>query len=81
MATWYRRTYGRGRRRLLAVCRVTVPANYAATLMGLRHRIDLSQQQLVATVGAATKAVVYQWETGLNRSSADGRAVFVDKLF
>ncbi len=36
MATWYRRTYGRGRRRLLAVCRVTVPANYAATLVGLR---------------------------------------------
>ena len=32
----YRRTYGRGRRRLLAVCRVTVPANYAATLVGLR---------------------------------------------
>ena len=28
MATWYRRTYGRGRRRLVAVCRVTVPANY-----------------------------------------------------
>ena len=36
MATWYRRTYGRGRRRLVAVCRVTVPANYAATLVGLR---------------------------------------------
>ena len=30
MATWYRRTYGRGRRRLVALCRVTVPSNYAA---------------------------------------------------
>ena len=34
MATWYRRTYGRGRRRLVAVCRVTVPANYAADARG-----------------------------------------------
>src|SRR5712692_7629259 len=38
MATWYRRTYGRGRRHLVAVCRVTVPASYAAILVGLRHR-------------------------------------------
>jgi transcriptional regulator with XRE-family HTH domain len=35
MATWYRRMYGRGRRRLVSVCRVTVPANYAAQLIGL----------------------------------------------
>src|SRR3954467_2894712 len=62
MATWYRRTYGRGRRRLVAVCRVTVPANCAATLVGLRHRLGLSQQQLADKVGAASKAVVYQWE-------------------
>src|SRR6266436_4068423 len=39
MATWYRRTYGRGRRRLVAVCRVTVPANYAATIVALRYRL------------------------------------------
>jgi DNA-binding transcriptional regulator YiaG len=64
MATWYRRTYGRGRRRLVAVCRVTVPANYSATLVGLRHRLGLSQQQLAARVGAANKGVVYQWESG-----------------
>jgi DNA-binding transcriptional regulator YiaG len=69
MATWYRRTYGRGRRRLVAVCRVTVPANYAATLVSLRHRLDLSQQQLAARIGAASKAVVYQWESGRRRPS------------
>jgi DNA-binding XRE family transcriptional regulator len=69
MATWYRRTYGRGRRRLVAVCRVTVPANYAATLVGLRHRLGLSQQQLAAGVGAASKAVVYQWESGKRKPS------------
>ena len=69
MATWYRRTYGRGRRRLVAVCRVTVPANYAARLVGLRHRLGLSQQQLAEKVGAASKAVVYQWESGKRKPS------------
>jgi DNA-binding transcriptional regulator YiaG len=69
MVKWYRRTYGRGRRRLVAVCRVTVPANYAATLVGLRHRLGLSQQQLAATVGAASKAVIYQWESGKRKPS------------
>lgn len=64
MARWYRRTYGRGRRRPTAVCRVTVPANYAATLVGLRHRLGPSQRQLATKVGAAGKAVVYQWESG-----------------
>jgi len=69
MSVWYRRTYGRGRRRHVAVCRVTVPANYAATLVGLRRRLGLSQQQLAAKVGAASKAVVYQWETGKRKPS------------
>jgi DNA-binding transcriptional regulator YiaG len=69
MAKWYRRTYGRGRRRPVAVCRVIVPSNYGATLVGLRHRLGLSQQQLAAKVGAASKAVVYQWETGKRKPS------------
>jgi len=69
MATWYRRTYGRGRRRPVAVCRVFVPANYAATLVGLRRRLGLSQQQFAAKVGAASKAVVYQWESGKRKPS------------
>jgi DNA-binding XRE family transcriptional regulator len=69
MATWYRQTYGRGVRRPVAVCRVTVPSNYAATLVGLRRRFGFSQQQLAAKVGAAGKAVVYQWESGKRRPS------------
>ena len=69
MATWYRRTYGRGRRRLVAVYRVTVPANFAATIVGVRRRLGLSQQQLAVSVGAASKAVVYQWESGKRRPS------------
>jgi DNA-binding transcriptional regulator YiaG len=69
MANWYRRTYGRGRRRPVPVCRLTVPASYAATLVGLRHRLGLSQQQLADKVGAASKAVVYQWESGKRKPS------------
>jgi hypothetical protein len=64
MATFYRRTYGRGRRGPVPVCRVVVPANYAPTLVGLRRRLGLSQQQLADKVGAASKAVIYQWEAG-----------------
>jgi DNA-binding transcriptional regulator YiaG len=69
MAKWYRRTYGRGRRRLVPVCRVIVPENYAATVVGVRRRLGLSQQQLAEKVGAAGKAVVYQWETGKRKPS------------
>jgi DNA-binding transcriptional regulator YiaG len=70
MAKWYRRTYGRGRRRPVPMRRVTVPANYAATLVGLRTRLALSQGQLAVMVGAASKAVVYQWESGKRKPSA-----------
>jgi DNA-binding XRE family transcriptional regulator len=69
MATWYRRTYGRGRRCLVPVCRIKVPENCAATVIGLRRRLGLSQQQLAIKVGAATKAVVYQWESGKRKPS------------
>jgi DNA-binding transcriptional regulator YiaG len=69
MATWYRRTYGRGRLRPVAICRVKVPANYAATLVGIRYRLGLSQEQMASKVRAASKAVVYQWETGKRKPS------------
>ena len=64
MATWYRRTYGRGQRRPVALYRVVVPAGYASEIVGLRLRLGLSQQQLAQEIGAASKAVIYQWESG-----------------
>jgi DNA-binding transcriptional regulator YiaG len=69
MAKWYRRTYGRGRRRFVPVCRLTVPANYAAIVVGVRQRLGLSQQQLAEKIGAAGKAVIYQWESGKRKPS------------
>jgi DNA-binding transcriptional regulator YiaG len=69
IAVWYRQTYGRGRRPRVPVCRVVVPVNYAAILVGLRGRLGLSQRELAVLIGAAGKAVVYQWESGKRQPS------------
>jgi DNA-binding transcriptional regulator YiaG len=41
----------------------TVPPDYHRRLKALRRRLGLSQQALARRVGAAGKAVVYQWES------------------
>ena len=40
----------------------SVPADYDAQIRALRRARGLSQGQLATLVGAARKAVVYQWE-------------------
>ena len=40
----------------------SVPSDYAEQIRALRRARGLSQQQLATRVGAARKAVVYQWE-------------------
>jgi len=39
-----------------------IPPDYADQIRRVRHRLGLTQAQLAARVGAARKAVVYQWE-------------------
>jgi transcriptional regulator with XRE-family HTH domain len=56
MATWYRRTYGRGRGRLVPVCRLVVPANFADTLVGLRRRLGLSQPPHLGQLTGCSRA-------------------------
>ena len=41
----------------------SVPRDYAAQIRAVRRARGLSQAELAALVGAARKAVVYQWET------------------
>ena len=41
----------------------SVPGDYDVQIRALRRARGLSQMQLAALVGAARKAVVYQWET------------------
>lgn len=40
----------------------TVPDDYDAHLRDLRRRMHLTQEALARRIGAASKAVVYQWE-------------------
>ena len=42
----------------------SVPSDYDAQIRALRRARGLSQTQLATLVGAARKAVVYQWEAG-----------------
>jgi DNA-binding transcriptional regulator YiaG len=41
-----------------------IPPDYADQIRRVRQRLGLTQTQLAARVGAARKAVVYQWESG-----------------
>ena len=61
IATHYRRFAGQ------EACRaplVTVPDDFPEQLICLRRRLRLTQDALARRIGAAGKAVVYQWESG-----------------
>ena len=55
-----RSTFGRPIRLALP----TVPSDHRARLRDLRRRLKLTQADLAGLLGAANKAVVYQWESG-----------------
>jgi DNA-binding transcriptional regulator YiaG len=60
MATHYRRFGGQ------AICPAplpTVPQDYHSQLRALRRRLRLTQGALARRIGAANKAVIYQWES------------------
>ena len=44
-----------------------IPVNYAVRLLRLRRTLRLTQTELAQTLGVASKAVVYQWETRKRR--------------
>ena len=45
------------------------PPDYDTHLVQLRRRFGLSQAELAERIGAASKAVVYQWESRKRRPS------------
>jgi DNA-binding XRE family transcriptional regulator len=47
-----------------------VPSDYDLQLRVLRHRLQLSQSELATRIGAAQRAVVYQWESRRRTPSA-----------
>lgn len=57
-------SFGRRLKRSVAVAPlVEVPRDYDACLKRLRGRLRLTQSELASRIGAAGKAVVYQWES------------------
>lgn len=46
-----------------------VPPTYDSQLIGIRLRLGLTQAELAAQIGAAGKAVVYQWESRKRKPS------------
>lgn len=59
---YYRQCYSRFAPRAL-VAWPKVPTNYHERLLNLRRRLNLSQAGLARRLGAAGRAVVYQWES------------------
>ena len=65
----FRQRYSRFAAPLAPVPVIAVPTNFASRIVGLRQRHQLTQGELARRIGAATKAVVYQWESGKRRPS------------
>jgi transcriptional regulator with XRE-family HTH domain len=59
---FYRQRYSRFAPTLQTVLPGDVPDNFASRLIGLRLRLRMTQGELARHIGAASKAVVYQWE-------------------
>ena len=62
MERYYRRSYSRTARRPPPLD-THVPPDFANRLLQLRRTLRLTQAQLANEIGAASKAVVYQWES------------------
>ena len=60
---FYRQRYSRFAPSLPQVPTTAVPRNFASRLIGLRLRLRISQGDLAQHIGAASKAVVSQWES------------------
>jgi DNA-binding XRE family transcriptional regulator len=46
-----------------------VPSDWVRQLLHFRRELRLTQAQLAEQIGAAGKAVVYQWESGIRQPS------------
>ena len=63
MERYYKQSYSRFALRPPAPIPTRVPPDYAQRLLEVRGRLRLTQTQLADQIGAAGKAVVYQWES------------------
>jgi DNA-binding transcriptional regulator YiaG len=66
---YYRRSYSRFAARPPAPERPNVPSDWDRQLVRIRRELRLTQTHLAEKVGAASKAVVYQWESRKRKPS------------
>jgi DNA-binding transcriptional regulator YiaG len=60
---YYKQSYSRFAPNPRRPVRTSVPSDWAAQLLRIRRELHLTQAQLAEQIGAAGKAVVYQWES------------------
>jgi DNA-binding transcriptional regulator YiaG len=63
MERYYRKSYSRFAPKPWPPERTCVPPDWARQLLRIRREFQLTQAQLAEQIGAAGKAVVYQWES------------------
>jgi DNA-binding transcriptional regulator YiaG len=68
MERYYRQSYSRTARRPPSAD-THVPSDFAKRLLQIRRALQLTQAQLAEEIGAAGKAVVYQWESRKRKPS------------
>ena len=66
---YYRRSYSRTTRKPPMPTRVDLPVDPAERITLTRHALRLTLAEFAERIGAANKAVVYQWESGKRRPS------------
>jgi DNA-binding transcriptional regulator YiaG len=68
-AQYYRRSYSRTMRKPPRREHVVLPEDYSERITLTRHALRLTLTEFAACIGAANKAVVYQWESGKRKPS------------
>ena len=66
---YYRRAYSRTMRKPTRGVPVNLPQDYAARVTLIRHTLRLTLSEFAERIGAANKAVVYQWASGKRKPS------------
>lgn len=69
-AQYYRRSYSRTMRKPAKPGRFVLPEDYSERITLTRHALRVTLTEFAAAIGAANKAVVYQWESGKRKPSA-----------
>jgi DNA-binding transcriptional regulator YiaG len=69
MERYYRRSYSRFAAKPPVPERLSLPSDWNRRLVQIRRELQLTQEGLAEQIGAAGKAVVYQWESGKRKPS------------